>query len=348
MKEIKQDIRQLEIQELKTALEAIGEKAFRAKQIYEWLWTKGVTEFEEMTNLSKSLREQLESKFTINNIVQDLVQTSQDGTQKFRFKLFDGLLIESVLIPVEDQNRYTVCISSQVGCSLSCKFCATGQMKRMRNLDASEIFDQVVLVNKACEKKYGRGITNIVYMGMGEPLLNYKNVVKSIKILSAPEGLNISPRRITLSTVGISKMIYKLADEGLKLNLALSLHAADDKKRSEIMPINDQNDLQSLMSALQYFYEKLHTKLSFEYIAFQGFNDGLSDAKKLTSLCSRFPVTINIIEYNPVANVSFIKSEEARIDEFAKTIRDKGIMVTLRRSRGKDIDAACGQLANKD
>ena len=342
------DIRSLDKAGLKKEVELLGEKGFRAKQIDEWLWQKGVTDFEKMTNLSKDFREKLKTKFFLQGIRTDVVQRSIDGTIKFRFKLHDGNLIESVLIPVEKDKRFTVCVSSQVGCSLSCKFCATGQMKRMRNLEVSEIFDQVVAVNKECEEVYGHGLTNIVYMGMGEPLLNYKNSIGSIRKISSPEGLGMSPRRITLSTVGISKMIYKLAEEGLKINLALSLHAADDAKRSEIMPINDQNDLASLMEALKYFHEVNHTKISFEYIAFKDFNDGQEDADNLIRLGSGFPVTVNIIEYNPIDRVVYEKSGEDKINMFARRLRDSGIMATLRRSRGKDIDAACGQLANKN
>ncbi len=342
------NIRKLDKEELIKEVEALGQKKFRAKQIYEWLWKKGACSFEEMTNLSVSFRSQLEEVFFLEGIVADKIQRSIDGTIKFRFKLQDGNLIESVLIPVEKDKRFTVCVSSQVGCSLSCKFCATGQMKRMRNLEVSEIYDQVVAVDRECQKVFGFGLTNIVYMGMGEPLLNYKNMIGSIRKISSEEGLGMSPRRITVSTVGISKMIYKLAEEGLKINLALSLHAADDIKRSEIMPINDQNDLASLMEALKYFHQINHTKISYEYIAFQHFNDGLDDADQLSKLCSIFPVTVNIIEYNPIDNVSYVKSDEDKINIFAKRLRDKGTMVTLRRSRGKDIDAACGQLANKN
>lgn len=251
------------------------------------------------------------------------------------------------MIPVPRDDRYTVCVSSQVGCSLSCKFCATGQMKRVRNLEAGEIYDQVVLVNRECEKVYGRPLTNIVYMGMGEPLLTYKNVLESIQHLTSPDGLDMSPRRITISTVGIAKMIKRLADDDTKVNLALSLHAATDTKRSEIMPINEQNNLVSLMEALEYFYQQTKNRLSYEYIAFQNFNDSLDDAKNLVKLCKRFPVRVNIIEYNPVEGVSFTKSAEDRIDAFARYLRDRRVMVTVRRSRGKDIDAACGQLANK-
>ena len=342
------DIRKLSVQELEAYLKGIGEASFRSKQIYQWLWQKGASDFSEMTNLSKSLREQLSEHFHINTIKEDTVQRSIDGTIKIRYALYDGFMVESVLIPVPEDNRYTVCVSSQVGCSLSCKFCATGQMKRMRNLDAGEIFDQVRLVNEMCLQKYGRQLTNIVYMGMGEPLLNYKNVNESILKICSPEGMGFSSKRITISTAGIAKMIKKLADDHSKVNLALSLHAAIDDKRNEIMPINEQNNLAALIEALSYYYHTTKNKVSFEYITFKGFNDTTEDAQQLIKLCKHFPVLINIIEYNPISGVSFEKSDALTIDQFAGKIRNAGIMVTVRKSRGKDIDAACGQLANKE
>ncbi len=343
----KKDIRQLSRLELEEFFKGIGEPKFRAGQVHEWLWKKGAHSFEEMTNLSKKLREFLDENFAINAITTDKVQHSMDGTIKSRFRLHDGHLIESVLIPVPSDNRFTACVSSQVGCSLTCKFCATGRMKRVRNLDAGEIYDQVVLVNRQSEETFGHPLTNIVYMGMGEPLLAYKNVLESVERLTSPDGLNMSPRRITISTAGIAKMIKKLADDEVKFNLALSLHAADDEKRNQIMPINEQNDLESLMEALRYFYRKTRNRISYEYIAFQNFNEGLEDAARLAELCRHFPVRVNIIEYNPIDGAPFLKAAEHRIDDFAKYLRDKGVMVTVRRSRGKDIDAACGQLANK-
>ena len=324
-----------------------GHPAFRGRQIYEWLWNKGATSFDEMTNLSKSFREGLKESFHIDGIVEDMVQHSHDGTIKSRFKLFDGSLIESVLIPVPGDNRYTVCVSCQVGCSLSCKFCATGQMKRVRNLSAGEIYDQVVAVNRQCIETFDHPLTNIVYMGMGEPLLTYRNVMDSIHHITGEHGLGMSPRRITISTAGIAKMIRKLADDEVRVNLALSLHAADDNKRNEIMPINEQNNLSVLIDAIEYFYRKTRNKVSYEYIAFHNYNDTQEDAQNLVKLCKRYPVKVNIIEYNPVQGVNFIKSEEDTIDRFARILRDHDVMVTVRRSRGKDIDAACGQLANK-
>ncbi|MCB9341456.1 MAG: 23S rRNA (adenine(2503)-C(2))-methyltransferase RlmN [Lewinellaceae bacterium] len=344
----KKDIRRLSLLEIASVFKELGEPKFRANQVWEWLWKKGARSFEEMTNLSKTLREQLESQFTIQAIQEDKVQRSHDGTIKTRFRLHDGHLIESVLIPVPEDKRFTVCVSSQVGCSLTCKFCATGQMKRVRNLDAAEIYDQVVQVNRQSEETFGHPLTNIVYMGMGEPLLAYSNVLASIERITAEDGLGMSPRRITVSTAGIAKMISKLADDNVKFNLALSLHAADDEKRNEIMPINEQNSLDILMDSIAYFYRKTRNRISFEYIAFQNFNDSIVDAAKLAKLCQRFPVRVNIIEYNPVEGVSFHKSSADQIDRFAQFLVDEGVMVTVRRSRGKDIDAACGQLANKE
>ncbi len=343
----RKDIRKLSLAELEELFIAAGEPKFRAKQVHEWLWKKGVHSFEEMTNLSKKLRQYLSENYTINAIAEDKVQHSADGTIKSRFRLHDGHLIESVLIPVPEDRRFTACVSCQVGCSLSCKFCATGRMKRLRNLDAAEIYDQVVLVNRQSEETFGHPLTNIVYMGMGEPLLAYKNVMDSIEKLTSPEGLNMSPRRITVSTAGIAKMIRRLADEEVKFNLALSLHAADDPKRNQIMPINEQNNLEALIEALTYFYRKTRNRISYEYIAFQNFNDSLEDAAGLAALCKHFPVRVNIIEYNPIDGAPFLKSAEHRIDDFARYLREQGVMVTVRRSRGKDIDAACGQLANK-
>lgn len=343
----KKDIRRLSLEDLQELFLEVGEPKFRAKQVYEWLWQKSARSFAEMTNLSKKLRHYLEDHYVINAISEDKVQRSFDGTIKSRYRLHDGPLIESVLIPVPDDRRFTVCVSSQVGCSLTCKFCATGQMKRLRNLDAAEIYDQVVMVNQQSLETFEHPLTNIVYMGMGEPLLAYREVMESIHYITSPEGLNMSPKRITVSTAGIAKMIRKLADDEVKFNLALSLHAADDVKRNEIMPINESNSLDALMEAIKYFYQKTRNRISYEYIAFQDFNDSLEDAANLVKLCKHFPVKVNIIEYNPIDGADFRKATEHRIDDFAQYLRDHDVMVTVRRSRGKDIDAACGQLANK-
>jgi len=346
-KKINPDIRQLTEKELQDVMETLGQPAFRAKQVQQWLWQKGVASFPEMTNLSAQLREQLANAFQFHSIDLDAMQHSVDGTIKSRWKLFDGKKIESVLIPVAEDNRYTVCVSSQVGCSLKCAFCATGKLGYSRNLDPHEIFEQFHLVNKQCESTYFHPLTNIVFMGMGEPLLNYKNVLRAIEKITSPKGYGWSPKRITVSTVGIAKMIHKLAEDDVKFNLALSLHAADDEKRNKIMPINESNNLNELMNALEAFYLKTKGKISFEYIAFNGFNDTLKDAENLARLCRRFPVKVNIIEYNPVEGVIYSKSSEEQIDAFARHLTDRNVLATVRRSRGKDIDAACGQLANK-
>lgn len=343
----KKDIRKLSILELQEMVSSLGEPAYRARQIYEWMFKKNATDFDHMTNLSKDFRERLKDRYNFFNVNIDLQQDSADGTVKLRHSLHDLHRIESVLIPVVKDQRFTACVSSQVGCSLSCTFCATGKMDRIRNLEAAEIFDQVVALQAISKKRFGNPLTNIVYMGMGEPLLNYRNVIKSIELLTSQNAMGMSPKRITVSTAGISKLIRKLADDGVKFNIALSLHAADDAKRDEIMPINEQNDLESLHSALQYFYRKTRNRISYEYIAFQDFNDSIDDAKKLLRLCKSFPVRVNIIEYNPIDGSVFTKSGEEKIDRFARYLRDQGVMVTLRKSRGRDIDAACGQLANK-
>lgn len=348
MQQVKTDIRAAELTEIEQFCAEQAWQSYRAKQIYGWIWQKGCTSFDAMTNLSLPMRETLQEHFEFRNVEVDLTQKSVDGTIKFRLVLHDGFRIEAVLIPVVKDRRFTVCVSSQVGCSLSCKFCATGQMRRERNLTAGEIYDQVRIANDACEQRYGHPLTNVVYMGMGEPLLNYQEVLKSTERLSAPDGMHMSPKRITVSTVGIQKAIRRLADDDVRFNLALSLHAADDTKRSEIMPINEQNNLATLMEAISFFYQKTRGRISYEYIAFQGFNDTPDDARKLVSLCHLFPVRVNIIEYNPVPGLTFTKSTEDTIDRFARILRDAGVMVTLRRSRGKDIDAACGQLANRD
>ncbi len=343
------DIRTYKLHDLQQTFVDMGQPAYRAKQVYDWMWKLGAKRFDDMTNIPAALRKDLADKFSFQSILMDVRQSSADGTIKTRYKLHDGHKIETVLIPVTDDKRYTACVSSQVGCSLTCSFCATGQMGRLRNLTAAEIYDQAYETNRLCEQMYSTPLTNIVYMGMGEPLLNYGAVMESIHRIMSPDGMGMSSRRITVSTAGIAKMIRRLADDEVKFNLALSLHAADDKKRSRIMPINETNHLESLMESLEYFYQKTKGRISYEYIALKGYNDTLEDADKLIKLCRRqFPVRVNVIEYNPVPGVAFDKSDENQIDRFAKKIRDKGIMITVRRSRGKDIDAACGQLANQE
>ncbi len=322
------------------------EPKFRAKQIWSWLWQKSATDFDSMSNLSLTLREKLKHHFDILPVTVATSQISTDRTIKSGFRLHDNHLIEGVLIPADD--RMTACVSSQVGCSLTCKFCATGYMDRLRNLTAAEIYDQVVLIKKQAEENYSQPLTNIVYMGMGEPLLNYNAVLESVERITAEDGLNWSPKRITVSTAGIAKMIRKLGDDGVKFNLALSLHAANDEKRNQIMPINETNSLKNLGEALNYFYQKTRNRITFEYIVFYGFNDKQEDARELYEFCKRVPSKVNIIEYNPIAEANYKNADPKAIDNFANYLQDKGITVNIRRSRGKDIDAACGQLAIKD
>ncbi|PTQ95825.1 23S rRNA m(2)A-2503 methyltransferase [Mucilaginibacter yixingensis] len=342
----KTDIRSLSLDALQQQFVAMGEKAFRAKQVYEWLWKKSCISFDEMSNISKELRTKLYETFTINNVKIHNSQFSADKTIKNSFILHDSHLIEGVLIPTPE--RMTACVSSQVGCSLTCKFCATGYMERKRNLNPDEIYDQVVLINQQAVENYGIPLSNIVYMGMGEPLLNYANMMKSIEKITSEEGLNMAPKRITVSTAGIAKMIRKLGDDNVKFNLALSLHAANDQKRNTIMPINEQNTLKALADALKYYYAKTKNPVTYEYIVFNDFNDNIQDAMELARFCKHLPCKVNIIEYNPISFASFINAEEDKIEAFAAYLRKQNIITNVRRSRGKDIDAACGQLAIKE
>lgn len=342
----KKDIRALTLENLTEMMISNGEKAFRAKQVYEWLWKKSARSFDEMTNLSKESREKLNTIFVINNVNVGDKQISSDGTIKNAFKLADGNIVEGVLIPTP--KRMTACISSQVGCSLTCKFCATGKLDRLRNLNADEIYDQVVLIRNQSEHHYNIPLSNIVYMGMGEPLLNYRNVLESIEKITSPEGLNMAAKRITVSTAGIAKMIKKLGDDNVRFNLALSLHAANDEKRNKIMPINEQNTLDSLADALKYYYSKTKNPVTYEYIIFKGFNDEIIDAKELADFCKHIPCKVNIIEYNPIDAGEFQQADPQKVDAFQKYLESRNVIAKIRRSRGKDIDAACGQLANKN
>ncbi|MBI1341531.1 MAG: 23S rRNA (adenine(2503)-C(2))-methyltransferase RlmN [Terrimonas sp.] len=347
MKREKQNIRHLSLEELEAYFIDRNEQKFRVKQVWEWLWQKHAFSFEQMTNLSKALRQQLANDFSLPALTVDATQYSADGTVKSRFKTFDGHLIEGVLIPTDE--RKTACVSSQIGCSLSCKFCATGYIDRKRNLDYDEIYDEVVLINQQSERIYDKKLTNIVFMGMGEPLLNYKNVLKAIERITSPDGLGMSPRRITVSTAGVAKQIRQLGDDKVKFKLALSLHAANDKKRHEIMPINDSNDIHSLVEALNYFYQQTKNEITFEYILFNDFNDSPQDADELIKIYRQVPADlINIIEYNPIDFASFTKPSEEKTDAFMHYLEKNRVNARLRRSRGKDIDAACGQLANKE
>jgi 23S rRNA (adenine2503-C2)-methyltransferase len=342
----KPDIRKLSLEELQDWFVHSGQQKFRAKQVYEWLWQKSALSFDAMTNLSKELRASLQENYVLHGLSVANFQKSSDRTIKTAFKLHDGPVVEGVLIPTA--TRMTACISSQVGCSLTCKFCATGKLKLLRNLEAGEIYDQVAAIRKQSETEYGIPLSNIVYMGMGEPLLNYKNMLESVEKITSPSGLGMSPQRITVSTAGIAKMIVKLGDDNVKFNLALSLHAANEEKRSKIMPINESNNLDTLADALQHFYDKTGTRPTLEYIIFKDFNDGLSDAKELESFVKRVPSKVNIIEYNPIDDSEFQRSPEEHVNRFVAYLSNKGVIANVRRSRGRDIDAACGQLANKN
>ncbi|MGN6618277.1 MAG: 23S rRNA (adenine(2503)-C(2))-methyltransferase RlmN [Ilyomonas sp.] len=340
------NIRHLSLAELEQYFLETGEKKFRAKQVYEWIWQRQAHSFDAMSNLSKDLRLKLSEQFTLPALTIDATQYSADGTIKSRFKTVEGHLVEGVLIPTED--RRTACVSSQIGCSLSCKFCATGYLERKRNLSYDEIYDEVVLINRQSETVFDKKLSNIVFMGMGEPLLNYANVLKAIERISAEDGLGMSPRRITVSTAGVAKMIKKLGDDNVRFKLALSLHAANDKKRNEIMPINETNNIKALIEALNYFYKHTKNEITFEYILFNNFNDSQKDAEELIKIYRQVPADlINIIEYNPIDKFSFTKPNEESIQNFMSFLEANRVNARLRRSRGKDIDAACGQLANK-
>lgn len=344
--EHKPDIRQIGAQELTEELLKWNEKKFRVEQIEEWLWKKSAKDFSEMTNLPLGLREKLQENFSIRALSLGETQRSEDGTIKCAMKTFDKKVIESVLIPTS--KRRTACISSQVGCSLTCAFCATGKLNRLRDLDYGEIYDQVVAVNELSQETYNQGLSNIVYMGMGEPLMNYKNLLLSVEKICSESGLGMSPKRITVSTAGIAKQIKRLGDDEVKFNLALSLHAANDKKRSEIMPINKSNSLETLAESLNYYYAKTKNKITFEYIIFKDFNDSIQDADELIAFCRKVPSKVNIIEYNPIDDARFLKADAQKVDAFAAHLERHKITAKVRRSRGKDIDAACGQLANKN
>lgn len=340
------NIRHQGIADLETYFSSIGDKKFRVKQVWEWIWQKHAHSFDDMTNLSKDLRAKLATDFSLPALRVDATQFSDDGTIKSRFKTFDNHLIEGVLIPTDE--RKTACVSSQIGCSLSCKFCATGYLDRKRNLTYDEIYDQVVLINQQSEATYGKKLSNIVFMGMGEPLMNYSNVLKAIERITAEDGLFMSPKRITVSTAGVAKQIKKLGDDQVRFKLALSLHAANDAKRNEIMPINESNNIKVLIEALNYFYKQTGNEITLEYILFKNLNDSAKDAEELTRIYRQVPADlVNIIEYNPIDAFKFTKPDEDAIQQFMGILESNKVNARLRRSRGKDIDAACGQLANK-
>lgn len=341
----KKDIRALTREQLRDFFVSNGDKAFRGNQVYEWLWQKAAYSFEVMTNLSKETREMLENNFVINHIKVDQMQRSADGTIKNAVRLHDDLIVESVLIPTK--SRTTACVSSQVGCSLDCRFCATSRLKRMRNLNPDEIYDQVVAIDNESRLYFDRPLSNIVFMGMGEPLMNYNNVLKAIEKITSPEGLGMSPKRITVSTSGVPKLIKKMADDEVKFKLAVSLHSAIDDIRTSIMPFNATFTLSDLRESLQYWYEKTKSRITYEYVVWDGINDTQNDIDALIAFCRFAPSKVNLIEYNPIDDGEFKQASNAAIDRYVSSLEKNGIVVTVRRSRGKDIDAACGQLANK-
>ena len=345
MKPKKKDIRSLTKEQLRNFFVKNGDKAFRGNQVFEWLWSKSLHTFEAMTNISIETRQMLKENFVINHIEVDSMQRSKDGTIKNGIRLHDGFIVESVLIPTE--KRTTACVSSQVGCSLDCRFCATSRLKRMRNLNPDEIYDQVVAIDKQSKLYHNHKLSNIVFMGMGEPLMNYNNVIKSIDKITSPEGLGMSSKRITVSTSGVPKMIKKMADDEVKFNLAVSLHSAVDSVRTSIMPFNETFSLKDLGDSLVYWFEKTQRIVTYEYIVWDGINDKKEDIKALINFCKLIPCKVNLIEYNPIDDGEFQQANSRVIDNYISNLEMHDIVVNVRRSRGKDIDAACGQLANK-
>ena len=341
----KNDIRSLTLDELTSFFQKNSLPSYKAKQVYEWLWKKSCLSFDEMTNISLETRKLLKNKFVINHINIDRFQKSNDGTIKNAIALFDDLFVESVLIPTK--NRTTACVSSQVGCSLDCEFCATSKMDRIRNLNPDEIYDQVATINSQSLNYYGKPLSNIVFMGMGEPLLNYNNVIEGIKKITSKTGLGMSPKRITVSTSGISKMIIKMADDNVKFNLAVSLHSAIEKTRNEIMPFTKKFPLNDLKQAIKHWYSKTKKIVTYEYIVWDNINDDDEHINALVDFCKFSPSKVNLIEYNSTENSLFNSASDNIIDRYIDALEKNKIPVTIRKSRGKDIDAACGQLANK-
>ncbi|MFQ5571296.1 MAG: 23S rRNA (adenine(2503)-C(2))-methyltransferase RlmN [Rhodothermales bacterium] len=348
------DLKTLRRSDLEKLARALGQPPYRGRQLFQWLYGKGASSFDAMTNLPKAFRKKLEDIATINTITLSQLQTATDGTAKGLFTLASGRRVEAVLIPDMDETgtakRLTVCVSSQVGCAMSCTFCATGLMGFQQNLTAGEIFDQVWFMHTLAQERYGRSITNIVYMGMGEPLLNYKNVLRSIAVLTHSEGFGLAPRRITVSTVGLARRIKQFADDATGCNLAVSLHAPTDAKRSSIMPVNRAavTDLTALKEAIQHYTHTSGRRITYEYCMFRGQNDTDEDAQQFADVVAWAPSKVNLIMYNPVEGLGFTRSSEQRLNRFIRILVDRGVTVTVRRSRGQDIDAACGQLAVKN
>jgi 23S rRNA (adenine2503-C2)-methyltransferase len=349
-----QDLAGLSRPELEAFATSLGEPAFRGRQLFRWIFGRLETDFDRMTDLPAAFRRRLPEVARIAVPNEAGRQTASDGTIKFLFALDSGRLVESVLIPDFEEdgraNRLTVCVSSQVGCAMACSFCATGQMGFHQNLHAGEIYFQVALLNRVAVERFGRPVTNVVYMGMGEPLQNYAAVLRSVGLLSDPEALGMAARRITVSTVGLAARIRRLADDGFAGNLAVSLHAPDDGKRSDIMPVNRgaRTDLAALRDAIRYYARKTGRGVTYEYCMFRGFNDMDEDARRLAAVVGWAPSKVNLIMYNPVPGLGFERSDESRLNAFIRILVERDVVVTVRRSRGQDIDAACGQLATRE
>ncbi len=339
------DIRSISFDKLNNFIQKNNFPSYRSNQIFNWINKSTLRSFDDMTNIPKSLVKLLKENFVINITNIFSKQVSNDSTIKFAIKLHDNLVVEAVLIP--SGKRVTACVSSQVGCSLDCEFCATSKLLRMRNLHSYEIFDQIMILNSQSLKNYSLPISNIVFMGMGEPLLNYKNVIESIKLITSEHGIKISNKKITLSTSGISKMIIKMSDDNIKFNLAVSLHSAVEETRNIIMPFSKSFPLDKLINSLDYWYKKTKRKVTFEYLIWKGINDDLEHIEALVKICKRIPSKVNLIEYNSIDSPTFKKADDFWVDNYLKILKKNKIPVSLRRSRGKDINAACGQLANK-
>lgn len=336
------NIKEYDLKELKEELTKIGEKPFRAEQIFKWLYQEKVKEFGEMTNLSLELRKKLEENYTICNYKILKKQESKDGTIKYLFDVLDGNAIETVLMSYH--HGYSICVSSQIGCKMGCKFCASTGINFVRDLTSGEIVEQILAV----EQDTGFRISNVVFMGIGEPLNNYDNVINAIKIINNPKGLNIGARHISISTSGLVPRIYKLAEENIQCTLSISLHATNDEKRSSMMPINNAFNIAELMEACKYYIEKTHRRISFEYALAKDNNDNLEDAKELVKLLKGMLCHVNLIPINKIENGQYTKSSNENIMKFRDYLNDHGIVATIRRELGSDIDAACGQLRRKN
>ena len=336
------NIKDYNLDELKEEFLKLGEKQYRAEQVFKWIYIDEVTSFDEMTNLSKDLREKLKLEFKLHNFKILQKQESTDGTKKYLFDILDDNAIETVLM--QYHHGKTICVSSQVGCKMGCKFCASTGIKFVRNLTAGEIVEQILAVQRDENVK----ISNIVFMGIGEPLDNYENVMKAIKILNNPKGLNIGARHISISTSGLVPKIYELADQDLQCTLSISLHATNNEKRSEMMPVNNKYNIEELMKACKYYINKTNKRISFEYALAKNNNDNLEDAKELVKLLHGMLCHVNLIPINKIENGKYVKSSNENIIRFRDYLNEKGIIATIRRELGSDIDAACGQLRRKN